>query len=568
MSFNSFEFIFVFLPVTVTGFWLLLQYAGTTSATVWLLCASIVFYVCSSLSSLAIAVPSILLDYGIAQFLIRTTSARKSTRLAALVLGIAANVLLLSYFKYLNVVSNAANGLLATHFNTTQVALPLGLSFLVFQKIAFLADVHAGKVKTVKLVDYLLFALFFPRTIAGPIVHHAEIVPQFSAWVSRQKTLDIAIGTCLFAIGLFKKVVIADRIAQFVPLAFADQAGIGSPGLLEAWCGVLAYALQLYFDFSGYSDMALGIARMCGVRLPMNFNSPYKAASIVEFWSRWHITLTRFLTAYIYTPMVLHLSRARISKGKTLLQGKRSTFSAIATLVATPTMITMAISGLWHGSGLQFAIWGLLHGIYLTINQTWRLLRPRFWPDHASYERVMKVPAHVLTVGSVVLAFTFFRASSASQAFHILGSMFGANGVVPHYIDLLRTAGEHVDWRTTWYLLDAGGSVSGFEWIVVLSMAVICLPNSLELLRRFEPALDFPESGNEPMARPPVGTDIPAANARAPSIGRLRATWSAGTALSHDGIALNRAAAIAVALLLFVALLALDVREGFQYGKF
>jgi alginate O-acetyltransferase complex protein AlgI len=566
MRFNSYIFIFVFLPPTIGGFWILVRYASAPAALCWLLLASIVFYLYASPWTLVILAPSILLDYVLAKRLLKVTSENSRSRTALFVMGIAANVAFLGYFKYSNAVLETANAVVGTHFAATPLILPLGISFLVFQKVAFLADVRSGQVKAVPLLDYLLFALFFPRAIAGPIVHFGELAPQFSSINPRNRALHIAVGICLFSIGLFKKAVIADRLAAFVPLAFGD-GGAAPPALLESWCGVLAYTLQLYFDFSGYSDMALGVARMCGVRLPMNFNSPFKAKSIVEFWSRWHITLTRFLTAYIYTPIALALARSRAAKGKPILAGKRSRPSAIAFLMGLPTLITMIICGIWHGVGLQFAVWGVLHGIYLTVNQTWRILRPRIFADHQTYERWAQWPGRVLTVGAVVVAMVFFRASSVTEASSILASMAGLHGIFPFYIGLLQRAGERMDWRTEWYLLKETQTLSASTWIAILFFAVIEFPNSLQLLRQFQPALEFPEEGNEQPATLPAG--MPRPDLAPTSLHtRIRSAWTGAMTLQREGVLLSRTVALAIAILLVIAVAAVDQGEGFQYGAF
>jgi D-alanyl-lipoteichoic acid acyltransferase DltB (MBOAT superfamily) len=559
MPFNSYEFIFVFAPLSVVGFWLLARFAGRTAALGWLALASMVFYAYASLESLAIIAPSILLDYLISILILRTDPTREGLRTALFAAGVAVNIAFLCYFKYKNFFLDTANSLFGAHFSLAPLILPLGISFLTFQKIGFLADVQSGRVKTVRLLDFLLFTLFFPRALAGPIVHYEEVMPQFSDAPARRIMANVVAGLFLFSIGLFKKTVIADGVAPFVPAAFDVP---GPAGLLTAWVGVLAYVFQLYFDFSGYSDMALGAARLFGVRLPMNFNSPLKATSILEFWSRWHITLTRFLTAYIYTPIVLHLTRARMAKGKPVLWGKRSTPAAIAILVGLPTLITMAISGLWHGAGWQFIVWGLLHGIYLTINQSWRMLRPRFWADQTSYERVMKPLGFVLTFSAVVLSLIFFRASSVTSAWSILGDMVGTHGIAPATVQELRLLGARFDWMPLWQ------PFAPFKWIVVLFLAVTLLPNSLELLRRFQPALDFPEdSAQGPERQVALSASVPRfAGANAPSAAaKLRTLW---VTIARDGIAVTRPMAWLAALLFVLGVMTLNRGGTFLYGAF
>lgn len=493
MPFNSYSFLFAFLPITVLVFWAIAVHGRREFALVWLLLASIVFYTSVSLTSFLIIVPSLLFDFGLARFMLTVGEKKPSWCSTAFVVGVTANLLFLGYFKYKNFFLSTSNESLGTHFVLMPMLLPLGISFLVFQKIAFLGDVRSGAIERVPILEFLLFTLFFPRTIAGPITHYEEVVPQLRNKIQERVTTHLSVGLCLLSIGLFKKCLIADNLASFVDPAFGPfpepMLADFPPSLTIAWAGVLSYTLQLYFDFSGYSDMALGIARMLGVRLPMNFNSPFKASNIVEFWSRWHITLTRFLTAYIYTPIVLRMTRRRVTKGNAVLSGGTSKISAIATLVAFPTLVTMTLSGLWHGAGWQFVVWGALHGVYITVNQTWRLIRPRVWPDSAGYRRIMEPVGCVLTFGCVVGSLVFFRASSFSAAILILRGLAGLNGILPRAFQILNSAHIHSDWPTIAVELPT----EALWWIVTLIPAVMLLPNSLELLRRFEPALDSSE---------------------------------------------------------------------------
>jgi alginate O-acetyltransferase complex protein AlgI len=548
LTFNSYVFIFVFLPPTVAGFWFFRHRVGHTAAVMWLILASVVFYVYASVLSLVTLAPSIMLDYLLAKAMLRLEPTRARARNGLLTAGVVANVLFLGYFKYKNFFLDTSNEIFATHFALTATILPLGISFITFQKIAFLADIHSGQIEAVRFLDFLLFALFFPRAVAGPIVHYQEVVPQFADGSRRDFLTDAAVAICLFCIGLFKKGVIADSLAQFVPLTFDrslwDSLAAEPLDSLTAWSGILAYPFQLYFDFSGYSDMALALALPCGVRLPMNFNSPLKASSIVEFWSRWHITLTRFLTAYIYTPLVMHLTRARMDRGKPVLQGKRSTFSAIGALVGLPTLITMTIIGFWHGAGWQFIVYGVLHGIYLTVNQTWRILRPRFWPDQAGYERIMKPLGFVLTFSCVVIAFVFFRAQSVGAAVQIFRAAVGQNGLLPHDVELLQHLGVNVSWMmiTQFWL-----SVTPFIWVVAVFAGTLLLPNSLELLRRYHPALEFSTMRKEAPEHYP--------------------RWMIGK-LAREGLSLTPATATAAAVLGVLGIMSLSQASEFLYWKF
>jgi D-alanyl-lipoteichoic acid acyltransferase DltB (MBOAT superfamily) len=476
-------------------------------------------------------------------------------RTILLTMGVVANIALLGYFKYRNFFLDSLNSIFSTHFSFTNLLLPLGISFLTFQKIGFLADVYSRQVKSVHLSDFLLFTLFFPRTIAGPIVRYNSIVPQFENVAHVSRRADLTVGICLFSIGLFKKAVIADNIGQFVPTTFDVTQWNQEPDLFTAWCGVFAYAFQLYFDFSGYSDMALGAARMLGIRLPMNFNSPFKAASIIEFWGRWHITLTNFLTAYIYTPIVLNFTRKRLARGQPVLQGKRSTATSIVSLVALPTLITMILSGLWHGAGWQFVLWGALHGVYLTINQSWRILRARFWPPGWDYERIMKPVGCVLTFIAVMVAFVFFRAPTVSSAFSILGGLVGLNGFESYYPELLKNFGIAVP--TSLMRVLKMEIISPWFWIGILLLIVTLLPNSLELLRKFQPAQDFPMDFGAISSKQTIH-----------STSKVHTLFARFDQLTREGVSLNYLTALATALLCFLGILAINSGSTFLYGQF
>ncbi len=558
MPFNSYEFLFIFLPLVVAGFWLLARVAGRDSAVLWIVLASLAFYLYAGWKGLAVLAPSILLDYLIASALLRTPETRARVRSIVFVLGIACNVSFLAYFKYKNFFLDTANSLFDTHFHLVKLMLPLGISFLTFQKIAFLSDVWAGSIERVRFLDYLFFTTFFPRSIAGPIVRYNEIVPQLESIPLRELATHLSVGLVLFSIGFFKKAFIADQLAPYVGTVF-DLGPVtvwdpGTPTLLTSWGSVLAYGFELYFDFSGYSDMALGVARMLGVRLPMNFNSPFKASSIVEFWARWHITLTRFLTAYIYTPLVLAITRARLANDKPILAGSRSGTPAILMMVAVPMLATMTISGIWHGAGWQFVLWGVLHGIYLTINQVWRLVRPRLWRDTTSYTRVMRPVGVMITFAAVILALVFFRAKSVSDALSIVYAMVGGNGLVPDDVRVLRQLGV----RAPSALVASVFPAMPWVWFAVLFCWVTLLPNSLQLLRAYQPAVDYP---NEPSKF----RELPAPPPSSRSVwSMLRVALQGGA----DGISLNALTAAVAAVLCLMGVLMISSGATFIYWNF
>jgi alginate O-acetyltransferase complex protein AlgI len=496
MLFNSNEFIFAFLPVTLAGFFAL-GIISRTAALRWVILASLVFYALWRPLNVLIIAPSILINFIIARVLQRLANDEKQFRIArfVLLLGIAFNVAFLGYFKYVDFGLSTINDIFGTNLVLTHIVLPLGISFITFQKIAFLIDVHAGRVKSFTLQDYCLFVLFFPQLIAGPIVHYREMMPQFHVVSCRFDKENFAVGLTLLSFGLFKKVVLADHIAAVVTPIYNHAASGAGVSLILAWAAAVGFTLQIYFDFSGYTDMALGVARLFGVRLPQNFNSPLKASSIIDFWLRWHMTLTRFLTAYIYNPLTLWLTRRRLAKGRRGLAGLNTTIDAFAYLLMFPMLLTMFVSGVWHGAGYGFVIWGLIHGFYLTINHAWRLMRPKLWPDRASYERIMHPVGCLLTFTAVAVAMIFFRSLTITSAADVLKGLVGQNGVaLPQAIydhlgplaDWLHRAGVASVAPELWSSKEFGAMVM---WILISMLIALACPNTLQILARYEPAL-------------------------------------------------------------------------------
>lgn len=496
MLFNSYEFVFLFLPATLTGFFLL----GKTSrawALGWLIVASLFFYAWWRPLNVLIIAPSILVNFALARLLLRLRSDQARTRTARLVLalGIVFNIAFLGYFKYVNFFSTVINDVAGTHFFLEHVILPLGISFITFQKIAFLIDVHARRIESFSLRDYCLFVLFFPQLIAGPIVHYREMMPQFQKASCRFDKESVALGLTLFLMGLFKKVVLADGVAAHVSPIYDAVATGGDASLFTAWMAAVGFTLQIYFDFSGYTDMALGLARCFGVRLPPNFDSPLKASSIIDFWLRWHMTLTRFLTAYLYNPLVLWLTRRRLAAGKSVLGGRDARIGgAYFHLLAGPTILTMFVSGLWHGAGYVFILWGLLHGLYLSINHAWRMVGPRLWPDKASYNRFMRPVGFVLTFIAVAVAMVLFRSPTVGTASELLQGMLGFNGItLPQQIfERLGPLTSVLQPIVSPSVTSAGSGaefIATTMWIFALLVIALALPNSLQILSRYEPAI-------------------------------------------------------------------------------
>ena len=313
----------------------------------------------------------------------------------------------------------------ARTFVLLHIILPLGISFITFQKIAFLIDVQAGRVKAFTFREYCTFVLFFPQLIAGPIVHYREMMPQFATATCRFDKENFAVGLTLLFFGLFKKGVLADNIAPLVTPIYEHSAAAGHTPLLLAWMAAVGFTLQVYFDFSGYTDMALGLGRFFGIKLPPNFNSPLKPSSIIDFWLNWHMTLTRFLTAYIYNPMVLSLTRRRIAKGRPGFARRNPPIGAFVSLLMVPLITTMFIAGLWHGAGYGFIIFGIMHGVYLVINHGWRVYAAHRWRDRAAYAQIMKPVGWVLTFVAVIVGMLFFRATTVRSAIDLAKGVFG-----------------------------------------------------------------------------------------------------------------------------------------------
>ncbi|HIE55101.1 MAG TPA: MBOAT family protein, partial [Chromatiaceae bacterium] len=353
MLFNSYIFILVFLPLTLVVYFAMGRLGYSRAAIAWLVGASLFFYGWWNPAYLGLILFSILFNYTAGVVMTRIPGEEGQRKKLVLAFGIAINLGLLGYYKYANFFVDSVSYLTGIEWHIETIVLPLAISFFTFQQIAYLVDAYKGETHEYNLLHYCLFVTFFPQLIAGPIVHHKEMLPQFMRdAVYRMRHQDLAIGITIFLVGLFKKVVIADGFASnATPVFQAADAG-EVIGFLSAWTGVFSYTMQLYFDFSGYSDMAIGIGRMFGIKLPINFNSPYQALNIIDFWRRWHITLSRFLRDYLYIPL----------GGNRKGPARRH----------VNMMVTMLLGGLWHGAGWNFVIWGGLHGSYLVVNHFWR----------------------------------------------------------------------------------------------------------------------------------------------------------------------------------------------------
>ncbi|TLT03565.1 MBOAT family O-acyltransferase [Aliarcobacter cibarius] len=397
MLFNSYEFIFLFLPITFFVYFYLLSKRLILGAKIFLVIASLFFYGYWNFNYVPLILLSIFVNYGVGLSLVNHEKIKLSSK-SILTFGILFNVGLLGYFKYTDFLLDNFNGIFGSNVPLMHIILPLGISFFTFTQIAFLVDAYRKEAKEYSLINYMLFVTYFPHLLAGPILHHKEMMPQFAFkynWVKNYR--NIALGLFIFSIGLFKKVVIADTFAVWANAGFDTATTLN---LIEAWATSLSYTFQLYFDFSGYCDMAIGISLMFNIKLPINFNSPYKALSIQDFWRRWHMTLSRFLRDYIYIPL------GGNRKGNT-----RTYINLLSTFL---------IGGLWHGAGWTFIIWGALHGIALAIHRAWQSLGFKMWTWLSWF----------ITFNFINITWVFFRAKDFDSAIKVLGSMFSLDNVV------------------------------------------------------------------------------------------------------------------------------------------
>jgi D-alanyl-lipoteichoic acid acyltransferase DltB (MBOAT superfamily) len=404
MLFGSLEFVFGFLPAALLAYHLLRIRGRQVAAKLVMVLASLVFYGWWDPHYVVLVLGSIGVNYLLGAVLHRLRAPGR--RDAVLFLGLALNLGLLGYYKYASFALQNLGGLFGVHDVTATVIIPLAISFFTFQQIAYLVETWRGQKPADNLLDYSLFVLFFPHLIAGPITHHTEMLPQFArAGRGRLPAAYIAMGATILVLGMAKKVLLADTVAQFADPVF-DAVAKGQPvAMADAWMGAVGYTLQLYFDFSGYSDMAIGIGLLFGIRFPVNFNSPYKSTSIIEFWRRWHISLSNFLRNYLYIPL-----------GGNRLGPTRRYVNLMA---------TMTLGGLWHGAGWTFLFWGFLHGFYLIVNHAWNGLAAR---------RGLSLPwgaGWALTMLGVVVAWVFFRASSFGAALDLLSAMVAGGALAP-----------------------------------------------------------------------------------------------------------------------------------------
>jgi alginate O-acetyltransferase complex protein AlgI len=438
MLFNSWAFLLGFLPITLLGFWIAQKYFSLRSVSLWLLFISVFFYGYWDYHNLFILIPSILVNYGIYCCMKNAYEHKKNLK-RFMILGMCFNILLLLYYKYRYFI---AHDIFHMDISSKIIEIPLGISFFTFTQIAFLVDSYKNFFKKNDLVNYSLFVTYFPHLIAGPIINFKSVYPQLtnsSKFSLSWNSTSLAI--VLFSIGLFKKCVLADNLVDAVPIAFDPRATFY---FLECFTGVLSYTLQLYFDFSGYSDMAVGLSYLFGLQIPFNFNSPYKATSIIDFWRRWHITLSNFLREYLYIP----------------LGGNRcSPFRHYLNL-----FLTMTIGGIWHGASWNFLLWGVYHGILLIINHLWKNLLT-FWNFKSPAPYLTKFLGLVLTFILVCGGWVLFRANDLDHAINIYKGLLGLNGYKDAIRDLV--------------------NINQILWIVAGLFIVWGLPNTIRIQELF-----------------------------------------------------------------------------------
>lgn len=484
MLFNSYLFIFLFLPIVVTVYYLVRNRIGYRWAISWIVLASFFYYAWWKPILLLLLLTSISVNFAFAKAILNGDSSKIQQKWL-LGLGIAFNLCVLGYFKYAAFFVQNVDSLFSKHFLIPQIVLPIGISFITFQKIAFLVDIYRGELCRLSLQNYMFFVTFFPQLIAGPIVHHQELIPQLEKPQTRVISDDLSVGFSIFCIGLFKKVIVADTCSLYSDAGYNTLQGGHSLDPASAAIAVLAFSLQIYYDFSGYSDMAVGLARMLGFSLPINFFSPYRSTGFIDFWRRWHITLSRFLRDYLYIPFG--------GNRKGLV---RQTLNLI---------VVMVLGGLWHGANWTFIAWGMIHGTLLGVNHGWTKLRISSHPWLLS--RLSRTASVLLTFALVTLAWIPFRAQSFGQAWEMVSRLFAigaAPGTLQHSYQIFLAA----QFGDVHRLLDITSWIKPKElWppilppdflstsrpvgltLLILTSATFLLPNTYQLFARFDPAL-------------------------------------------------------------------------------
>lgn len=469
MLFNSLIFLYLFLPATLVGFGLVIRLTGRRFVHAYLCLVSILFYGAWNPANVPIIFVSVVCNYGFATGIARQRGTRGGGRLLAL--GVVFNLVALAYFKYANFLVDNVNGIAGTDWTIRHVILPLAISFFTFQQIAYIVDVSRGQARPDGLLRYATFVLFFPKVMQGPIVHYSEIMPQIDGRrPGRFFASQFVIGLTIFALGLFKKTVIADLAGVYAtPIFNAAHAGVHI-GMRDAWIAGITYTFQLYFDFSGYSDMAVGVARMFGVKLPPNFHSPLRAASIIDYWRRWHMTLQQFIVSYMYQPIVLPVTRfaSRFGLGK---------WPLFVATVALPTTMVFMLVGLWHGAGWTFILFGVIHGIYLSINEFWQTFRRKARRKHGQPGVAMTNLYRAITLVAVVFANVLFRSATVTEASRIWAGMFRLTELAQWSAAMPRSVAECI--------------TKPLPFILAATAITALMPNTQQFMRLYHPVYNW-----------------------------------------------------------------------------
>lgn len=532
MIFSSFHFLLIFLPLAVGGYAIATKLGPIYSAT-WLAICSFTFYAAWNVQFVLLLAGSIIFNFAIGTLILKNERKEKLQTLL-LTVGIAGNLSVLFYYKYFAAIFNFASHIGILHSQSDiSIILPLGISFFTFTQIGYLVDCRQGMGRVLSLLHYVVFVTFFPHLIAGPILHIREIAPQLlAADTYKLRAKNVAIGVTYFILGLSKKVLLADPLAQLADFGFSNPSHLI---FTSAWAVALSYSLQLYFDFSGYSDMAIGLAYMFGIKFPLNFDSPYKARSIINFWQRWHMTLTRYLTLLLFNPLALWATRRRMARGRSV-KFKKPTLGAFLETIVLPIAYTMLLAGIWHGAGFQFILFGLLHAFYLSVNHSWRTYGPKAAVEPQSLPtRMLTVAGQVaVTYLCVLVAQIVFRANSVEDALSLLAGMLGLHGIDPIYVSpglaarLGNIGTKLADWGwITQTIPDVWPprNPAGIFWRYLI---IFALPNTQQFMSKFSPYL---------------------AEVRGPSMSVLiwepKAAWavSAGVILVLDLLSLNNSPA-------------------------
>lgn len=458
MLFNSYIFIFLFLPITLLLYFSLNRFNRYKTAKCVLIIASLCFYGYSNINYLYIIITSILVNYLINRIFRKIK--RKSYRILTLITGLAFNLGMIIYFKYYDFIIESINNIASTNFNLINVMLPLGISFFTFQQIAYIVDSYKGLVKDYTLLDYSLFVTFFPQLISGPITLYSELIPQFEDEKNKKfNSENFSKGLMAFSFGIAKKVLIADTFAIAANYVFGNP---NDPNTTNLILGMLSYTFQIYFDFSGYCDMALGIGYMFNIKLATNFNSPYKSYSIGEFWKRWHMTLTRFFTTYIYIP----LGGSRKGKIRTYIN----------------VFIVFLVSGIWHGANFTFILWGILHGLASILNRIFK----------NTIEKTNAVFNWITTFLFINFTWIFFRANTITDAInmikHILKLNFGPiDPEITSAFALPELTGMADLFNMKGWIAENYSSLYLLLFFAFAFFAILCMKNTSERVDDFKP---------------------------------------------------------------------------------